>query len=139
MQIRKTTETITHLSYVADDGAEFSTKRECGEHEWAMKQADADNYAGKLAHFDQELPFNSGYEDSWTWYYVKSQRDLEAVILANYCEDCEAAHDYKQESYPCWIVATTDGNGYGAIYSAKEVKVLLEQFLTELSVKFNEV
>ena len=71
------------------------------------------------------------FDEDWSWYRVESRKDTDAVILANYEKDC-TANEFEPSEYPCWIVAVSDGDGYGAVYTRDEVQKMLDEYRLQL-------
>ncbi len=117
-ETRDMTVQMSKTVYIADDGAEFNNPRDCARYEANVKREAAEKKIENLPHFDL-LPIGAGEHDddpNWTWYKVSSEEELQALMDALF-EDDAAARDFEAPYFPIWVIATSDGDGYGFIES----------------------
>lgn len=129
VEIMQTTRTI----YVADDGMEFNSKTQCAEHENALKQYAAEKKIRELPCFELYPPGAGGHEDddTYAWYRVSSEEELENLKTALYCDDC-SANEFELFAYPAWVLAVTDGEGYGWMQTYDDYIEEMRRHLAEL-------
>lgn len=91
----------------------------------------------KLIEIESEIPqFNLYPPDydgkmEFTWYYVKSQEELDALKRYRYEEDAEA-QKFQPEEFPCWICAMAD-NYDGEIRTLDETIRSINWYLNQLN------
>lgn len=123
----------TYKVYVADDGEEFGSEKECRDYEDGIAQEKAEAEVEKLPQFFADHPYNPGHDDDpeWRWLYLRSQQDLDNVKAAFYCRDC-TARSYEIKAFPCWVLATIDEDGYGQLVTFDEFVEDQDGFVTSL-------
>ena len=119
MRVEKRTVSKTVLRFIAEDGEEFICAEHCLEHERLCKVKEVEERIVAIPHFDMAPPFANDNEE-WRWYHVRNQKELEDIQAALFSGD-SVAHDFKPESFPCWIAAILDkeetGTGWMLEYS----------------------
>ena len=128
--------TIKH--YVAEDGTDFTSRDDCLAYEERIRVSKCELKVQNLPHFELCPPMTEDGELLATWYLLKEPSDLENIKTALYCSDCTAL-DFECASYPAWVVAVTDGEGYGWLESYEGYVKLMQEHLAELSEKVKEV
>lgn len=130
MEVREKTEvvTVTKKVFVASDGMEFQTEKACRDHEDDLHYQAAEEIVGKMPHIEMCPPFCDGDDTTWYVYMVNSAEEQAAIRDYHYCSDATADEYMERPTYPCLIVAATDGDGYGVMYTWGEIENELKQF-----------
>lgn len=109
---------VEQRSYVADDGAEFSTEEACRSYEDALMERKAREIVNDIPHFTYS-PYWIDPDFEWNWYLVSSQLDLDAIRTVLYNRDA-TAHEFEAPSFPCWLAFSVDADGYGCVEGTVE-------------------
>lgn len=118
--------------YVAKDGQEFSTARDCLRHEIDLSRVSAEERRKKLPTFTFTPPFEHDQGNNWAYYYVQSEADIAAIIEAEM--DIDAVSDSwwdTRPEFPCWVVLVSDEFGLGVMYKWWDVPEMMKNYLGE--------
>lgn len=120
--------------YVASDGREFSSKKECREHEENLTKRCFRDVVEKLPCFSLSLPVTDE-PCRWVWYYISSVVELSVVRCCLFDTNvCSSPWDYEPTQYPCWLCFVLEGNHSGTILGTpEEVSSLMTHFTTRLN------
>lgn len=130
MEVREKTKvvTVTKKVFVACDGREFPSEAACRDYERLLHYQAAEELAGKLPHIEMCPPFCDGDDTTWYVYMVNSAEEQAAIRDYHYDAGATADEYMERPTYPCLIVAATDGDGYGVMYTWGEIENELRQF-----------
>ncbi|MBO5969913.1 MAG: hypothetical protein J6S14_15605 [Clostridia bacterium] len=97
--------------YVAEDGTEFNSEEECLEYEKAI--------GFKSPQFTLNSCVLGDDLADWTWFYVRSHEELNAVqnlhLLDDYVDET-----YDPKPYPKWVCLALEDGGYGSVVGTLE-------------------
>ena len=137
MEVKVREITVRENVYIAEDGCEFYDKSACLEYERKCGQDAAESAVAGLPHFSLDFLNYSDSDLEETWYKVSTDAELKAVKTALYCEDC-MANDFDVSSFPTWVRAVTDGEGYGWMQTKEEYVRSIREHLADLDVRTKE-
>ncbi len=141
MKVKEEIKTIEQkiISYIAEDGAEFKTEKECNDYEQKQILKELIEAAERLriTELDEQIPLsNNGLidiNDTFRWYKLKNKEDFETVNKA-YVNNLG-----EPEKYPEVICVETYGyevytdDAYS--YDMKTCKEITENFWKKLGYK----
>lgn len=131
---KKVTVSEERTIYVAFDGVEFTSKKDCKAYEASVKAAAAQKVVDNLPGFICS-PDWGDCDSPWAWYYLSSQEELDAVFTTLYNEDA-SANEYKAAAFPCWLAFYVNESGYGYVVGTlKQVVETLNAFRDEVMVR----
>ena len=126
-----------HWCYEAFDGTTFSSKEECEAYE-AEKNVTPESRALMLSSFESYPPMPDDINDTWRWFLLESEEDLEAIKQVFFTEDATAYEYIVKQPYPVWVVAIHDGYGNGIIMTKQEVELEYLGFLENIQVEISK-
>ena len=137
MEVIKEETTVTLKYFVAKDGKKFRLKKECILHEEELEREATTERVNALKQFEHCAPYS---DENFRWFYVESEDDLNDVIIASLNEDERRYSNHtvddilEERKFPLWVVAITDYEGYGDVYSADEILKAHETFITYVKI-----
>ena len=130
---RVKTITVTEKMYVACDGEEFQSERDCLAYEDRLQESEDAECVEKLKSFELCAP--SG-EDFYHWAYLTNEDELLSFIRYWVNVEDRSFHNYEDTSshadlreFPLWVVAIVDDDGYGGVFNANDVIAQHENFV----------
>lgn len=135
MKVIKEETVVTCEYFVAKDGRKFSLKERCLRHEEELEREATTERVKALKHFEYCAPYG---DENFQWFYVENEADLKDVILVSLNEDERSYSNHtvddilEQRKFPLWVVAITDDDGYGDVWSADEILKAHETFITNV-------
>ena len=128
MEIRTKIEQVEHRFFISDDGKEFTDEDACRRYEEGLCVQKAEDEIEKLPQFFECPEFEHDPEVEWTFYYLRSEDDLNNLRLT-FNEDATADSNWKSvPSFPCWVAAVSYDDGYGVFYTWDEITEMLNNF-----------
>lgn len=127
--------------YVASDGKEFYSERECRRHERRLLIRAAENTVESLPQFSAEFRPSVLYDYAleWRWYFVSTVEELEAIKTALYDGNAYVIEDL-QPDIPCWIFCKfNDEEGSARIEGTlKNLVEKMDRFKSEILEMVNK-
>lgn len=128
MEIRTEIDQVERQIYISADGKEFTDKDACLRYEVGLCVQKAEEEIEKLPKFYEYPDFEHDPEAEWTFYYLRSEDDLNNLRLT-FNEDATADSNWESvPSFPCWVVAVSYDDGYGVFYTWDEITEMLNNF-----------
>ena len=135
VETRIETKTYEVNTYIADDGAEFATVKDCEKYEKQLKEREAEKWLKetdmRVPKLDGVVPLHSDPDDfcsfsDLAWYKVKSEEDVDK-IKQMYEDAGHYINFFDCESYPnLFGVENCDGQIY--TYTLTKMKNLVKNF-----------
>lgn len=83
-------------------------------------------------------PYYVNADDEWSWFFIRSPRELEALKRVKFDPDA-VANDFTMERYPEWVAIYIDPDGYGYfVGTAPDIKKKIGDFEVNLKEKFKK-
>ena len=125
---------VKQTVYVAEDGHEFDSEKQCITYEEAIKEERCYDIAEKLPHF-RYAPPTADYDKDSVWSYCENMEQLEAVTVKYLpSEERERFGETELAEFPlpCWVLTASDDGGYGFITGADRELEAFEKFVAEV-------
>jgi hypothetical protein len=105
MNVKEEKKVITQeqiiTTYIAEDGTEFKTQKECEQYEKNLLINQLEQKAMSIKHINYTPPFADDDHD-YVWFYVKNQEEVKA-IEDYYNLDADYGLQFDVKSFPEWV------------------------------------